>query len=129
MDDAEDSISTLDLEMTDTQSSLEAELLANELEETVIDFPEDKTGKAEFKLDDPMAELDSADDIDAAEDIDVDMSVQEDMQDEVKTKLDLARAYAEMGDKDGAIDILEEVLSEGDETQKQEAQQIKESLS
>ena len=32
---------------------------------------------------------------------------------EVGTKLDLARAYMDMGDPDGARSILEEVLSEG----------------
>jgi pilus assembly protein FimV len=42
--------------------------------------------------------------------------------DEVATKLDLAQAYIDMGDNDGARDILGEVLSEGDATQKREAQ-------
>ena len=32
---------------------------------------------------------------------------------EVGTKLDLARAYMDMGDPDGARNILEEVLHEG----------------
>ena len=32
---------------------------------------------------------------------------------EVGTKLDLARAYMDMGDPDGARSILEEVLAEG----------------
>jgi pilus assembly protein FimV len=41
---------------------------------------------------------------------------------EVATKLDLARAYQEMGDEVGAREILDEVLLEGDEGQKQEAQ-------
>lgn len=41
--------------------------------------------------------------------------------DEVATKLDLARAYIDMGDKDGAKDILDEVLSEGNAEQKGEA--------
>lgn len=36
---------------------------------------------------------------------------------EVATKLDLARAYQEMGDADGAREILGEVLNEGDEQQ------------
>jgi pilus assembly protein FimV len=40
---------------------------------------------------------------------------------EVATKLDLARAYVEMGDKDGAREILEEVLAEGDAKQKDDA--------
>jgi pilus assembly protein FimV len=44
--------------------------------------------------------------------------------DEVATKLDLARAYIDMGDTEGAKDILEEVLQEGNETQKQEASEL-----
>ena len=47
---------------------------------------------------------------------------------EVGTKLDLARAYMDMGDPDGAKNILEEVLTEGSMTQKQEAQRLMESL-
>jgi pilus assembly protein FimV len=47
---------------------------------------------------------------------------------EVGTKLDLARAYMDMGDPDGAKNILEEVLHEGSMTQKQEAQRLMESL-
>jgi pilus assembly protein FimV len=47
---------------------------------------------------------------------------------EVGTKLDLARAYVDMGDPAGARGILEEVLDEGDEGQKQQAQQLLDSL-
>ncbi len=43
---------------------------------------------------------------------------------EVGTKLDLARAYIEMGDPDGARSILNEVLEEGDQAQRQEARQL-----
>lgn len=38
------------------------------------------------------------------------------------TKLDLAKAYQEMGDVEGAREILQEVMQEGDEQQKKEAQ-------
>lgn len=47
---------------------------------------------------------------------------------EVGTKLDLARAYMDMGDPDGAKNILREVLSEGSVSQKQEANRLLESL-
>ena len=47
---------------------------------------------------------------------------------EVGTKLDLARAYVDMGDPAGARSILEEVLDEGDSPQKQQAQQLLDSL-
>jgi pilus assembly protein FimV len=47
---------------------------------------------------------------------------------EVGTKLDLARAYMDMGDPEGARNILEEVVTEGSVAQKQEAQRLIESL-
>ncbi|MHB1084631.1 MAG: FimV/HubP family polar landmark protein [Thiobacillus sp.] len=48
--------------------------------------------------------------------------------DEVGTKLDLARAYVEMGDKEGAREILSEVLSEGSDKQKADAKGLLSSL-
>ncbi|MDX1455519.1 MAG: FimV/HubP family polar landmark protein, partial [Gammaproteobacteria bacterium] len=47
---------------------------------------------------------------------------------EIGTKLDLAQAYIEMGDPDGARSILEEVLAEGDDEQKATAQSLIDSL-
>ncbi|MDX1250981.1 MAG: FimV family protein [Gammaproteobacteria bacterium] len=44
--------------------------------------------------------------------------------DMVGTKLDLAKAYIDMEDKDGARMLLNEVLEEGNATQKQEAQEL-----
>ncbi len=48
----------------------------------------------------------------------------EDEFDEVATKLDLARAYLEMGDKEGAREILQEVINEGNDRQKSDARGI-----
>lgn len=45
-------------------------------------------------------------------------------EDEVATKLDLARAYIDMGDEDGARSILDEVLAEGNESQQSEAKEL-----
>ncbi|MHB1872127.1 MAG: FimV/HubP family polar landmark protein [Steroidobacteraceae bacterium] len=47
---------------------------------------------------------------------------------EVGTKLDLARAYMDMGDPEGARSILEEVMHEGSDAQRQEAGRLLESL-
>lgn len=44
--------------------------------------------------------------------------------DEVATKLDLARAYIDMGDNQGARDILDEVVKDGDDGQRQEAEEM-----
>ena len=43
---------------------------------------------------------------------------------DVQQKFDLAKAYEEMGDKDGARDILQEVMREGDVEQKAQAQKL-----
>jgi pilus assembly protein FimV len=43
---------------------------------------------------------------------------------EVATKLDLAKAYEEMGDKDGTRELLNEVLKEGDNTQQEQAKSM-----
>ena len=47
---------------------------------------------------------------------------------ESSTKLDLARAYLEMGDKEGAREILQEVVGEGGPEQQSEANKLLESL-
>jgi len=70
-------------------------------------------------------------------DLDAEAAVEEDVSgdgeladlDEVSTKLDLARAYIDMGDPDGAKSILDEVLDEGNDQQKDEAKGIMEQIS
>ena len=44
--------------------------------------------------------------------------------DETATKLDLARAYIDMGDTEGARDILDEVINEGSDGQQSEAREL-----
>ncbi len=59
--------------------------------------------------------------LDASDAINIDMPAGGN---EVGTKLDLAKAYIDMGDPDGARSILDEVMSEGSDGQKQEAKQL-----
>ncbi len=47
---------------------------------------------------------------------------------EVETKLDLAKAYQEMDDKEGAKEMLEEVIRDGDAKQKKAAKKMLKSL-
>ncbi len=47
---------------------------------------------------------------------------------EVATKLDLAKAYQDMGDKDGARELLNEVVTEGDATQQDQARTMLDAL-
>ena len=94
----------------------------SELESLDLGETEDAAGEGMLSLDDLEEELD----VDQGE-----VPATEDAgdTDEVSTKLDLARAYIDMGDSEGAQGILEEVVSEGSDEQKQEAQQLLDQLS
>jgi pilus assembly protein FimV len=48
--------------------------------------------------------------------------------DPVDTKLDLARAYVDMGDADGARAMLSEVMKEGSQMQKDVAKRLLDTL-
>jgi pilus assembly protein FimV len=50
-------------------------------------------------------------------------------EDEVATKLDLAKAYVELGDNDSAQTILDEILAEGSEAQIKQAEALKSQIS
>lgn len=53
---------------------------------------------------------------------------QDDAWQEVATKLDLARVYQEMGDQENAREILQEVMQEGNASQKEDAQVLLDQL-
>jgi len=74
-------------------------------------------GEQDDANDGPQDGSDDEFDFDAGDDTDVNA-----------TKLDLAEAYVDMGDADGASDILREVLDEGTAEQKQKAQEIMDRL-
>jgi pilus assembly protein FimV len=86
------------------------------------------------------AGADADDELGADEDLDLDLDLDDadvlgdeefDLADEgdtASTKLDLARAYIDMGDQDGARDILNEVVAEGTAEQKQRATAMLEEL-
>ena len=71
---------------------------------------------------DPLQQL--ADSLDSDADLEEDEFDFLSGNDEASTKLDLARAYIEMEDKEGARDILEEVATEGNAEQKAQAQEL-----
>ncbi len=89
--------------------------------EVDIDDDEDvKTGTfAPGDFEEPTAATESLADIDDIGDLMLPDDV-----DEVSTKLDLARAFIDMGDTEGARGSLEEVMSEGNEEQKAEAKSL-----
>ena len=93
----------------------EAELMDIDLSEGAND--EIKVADAAIEI----AAVASDDFIDDEEDFD--LSSLDDV-DEISTKLDLARAYLDMGDHEGTKGILEEVLADGDDEQKTEASEL-----
>ncbi|TPW25542.1 hypothetical protein FH712_03655 [Marinobacter nauticus] len=105
-----------------TEEVAEAEPAPEELEDEVVpvasDSLDESSTRSDSGLDIDESALDDEDDFDFLAGTD-----------EAATKLDLARAYIEMGDSDGARDILEEVALEGNEEQKAEAQELLKNLS
>jgi len=126
----------------DLDLSLDADKETSENKPDSVEFtpPEETAAEPDLNVDMDSVELDSIKqentldfDIDSL-DLDNDESEEEsgdgeltDM-DEVSTKLDLARAYIDMGDPDGARSILDEVIEEGSDGQKDEARGIMEQI-
>ena len=50
-------------------------------------------------------------------------------EDEIATKLDLAKAYVELGDKSSARGILDEIAAEGNEEQRRQAEELRQQAS
>jgi len=102
---------SLDEHPADTDAGVgseEAEALGGELEADIdwlANISEDDN------LDAELADLDSESELISGED-------------EISTKLDLARAYIDMGDQASARGILDEVLQEGSDDQKGEAEDL-----
>jgi len=83
-------------------------------------LPENSVYKMSEAKDDILGEMD--DDLSFLDlDSDSDTSL---MEAQVSTKLDLARAYMDMGDVEGARSTLEEVMAEGNDDQRKEAKEL-----
>jgi pilus assembly protein FimV len=128
-----------DSEALDLDTGSEPEVMDTELtlgeEELSLDTGLDAEPFAEEpELASDNTEIDLGDSADPLEQLasslDSDAELEEDEfdflsgNDEASTKLDLARAYIEMDDKEGARDILEEVAAEGNDDQKAQAQEL-----
>ena len=93
----------------------------------IIDF--DSVDEMATKLDLATAYVDMGEELSGNEDDDLAFDLDFDSVDEMATKLDLATAYVDMGDAEGARNILVEVLNEGNDEQKTQAQTLLEQLS
>jgi len=140
MGDASESEQTTEPEVTETETSdndLDFELGMsgdNSTDEKSEDKAETNSLELEddFSIDQLSEESDSALD-DSLDDSTLDLSLDDEVTDtddelvsgdEVGTKLDLAKAYIDMGDPEGARSILSEVMEEGSDSQKEEAQEL-----
>ncbi|UTW45867.1 hypothetical protein KFE80_02850 [bacterium SCSIO 12696] len=105
-----------DTKEDDVQLESEPELVLDESQgdedEAVDALSEDSSSED----DSPQESLDD-------DDFDLDMEG-----DEIGTKLDLAKAYSDVGDADGAREMLEEVIEEGNDEQKAEAKKLLDDL-
>lgn len=124
--------------MVEETAATEPPAEAEEAMEFTLDFPGTEESSSDNK-EEPVAAKE-ADALDLSEiNLNLDAPVPappapaEDVKDahwhDVATKLDLARAYQEMGDASGAKEILEEVLKEGDAQQRKAAQVMIQQLS
>ena len=95
------------------------ESLANSIEESLTEAQAE-----EDDLDIPSFTEEDAIEDDEASDEEEEFDFFDASGDEMATKLDLARAYMDMGDEEGARVILEDVLTSGNETQVSEAQSM-----
>lgn len=85
---------------------------------------------SEIKLD--LGDDDDSIDLDLGDDDEIDLDLGDDdelnLDEDASTKLDLARAYIDMGDTDGARNVLNEVVAEGDESEKAQANELLEKI-
>jgi len=97
---------------------------------------DDELGKAVAGSDVSDGDLTSDDDLDFLFDDNVEIQFVDEVEevsilsddDETATKLELAYAYQKMGDREGATEILQEVIKEGSEEQVEEASKLLGSL-
>ena len=99
---------SLDLADSDSLDSMDLDSIERELEGLSEGLEADEGEPLELPTEESSEEI----------------SLDLDTTDEVTTKLDLARAYIDMGDSEGAKSILEEVVNEGNDQQKEEAQEL-----
>ena len=102
------------------------EALAESIDEALAEAQQDEEDFGgmevpEFGEEEAAAESDESDDEEEIDFFDA-------SGDEVATKLDLARAYMDMGDEEGARVILEDVVASGNESQIAEAQSMMERM-
>ncbi|MFM9887887.1 MAG: FimV/HubP family polar landmark protein [Burkholderiales bacterium] len=109
----------IDLELTGTSESKSGSQLPSNVVEFDLGIP--TTGKSSMDLGGINLDLGSTGQTSTGVQLDPHWQ-------EVATKLDLAKAYHEMGDREGAKELLGEVMKEGDGVQQQQARRMLETI-
>ena len=134
-------------EITADEQTADDELIVDDdVDEIIAEIEQAETSETDIELsvDDEIEVVDELDGLGEADDVIGDLSLDEELDDDSEqiadddfdfdtgdtaaTKLDLARAYIDMGDNDGAKDILGEVVTEGNEEQQTLARSLLEEI-
>ena len=110
-----------DLSLSLDDESPAAKSFASELDDVNAELDKLSQSLESPSLEPHFTAEDAAQEPDPLDDLDFDFFSGAD---EVATKLDLARAYIDMGDHQGARDVLDEVVKDGDDNQRQEAEEM-----
>ena len=128
IDLTEDAIGGEKSSLLNEQISLADEIVANEpiaFETARNDAPDSAETEPDIKL----PELGLADiNLDLDEQPQAEEAADNERWQEVETKLDLAKAYLEMDDKEGAKEMLDEIMQDGDAKQKKAAKKMLKNL-
>ncbi len=125
--------------MTDESSSFESNAERSGLADEPLEFDQSQEAALDTMESEPLSKmpeleladinLDLEDTNPVSEKVEkVDLSDTGEEWQEVETKLDLAKAYLEMDDKEGAKEMLEEVVRDGDAKQQKAAKKMLKSL-
>ena len=119
---------SLEDDLADLEASLQKATQTGQLPESSLDFTDFSTatptnlGPAAPAMRPEM--LDLSFDASRQNSVDPTPSILDGQWHDVSTKLDLARAYEEMGDREGAREILREVMHDGNDVQQKEAKAL-----
>lgn len=121
----------LDFGTDDLEQAVELDVPAVE---EIVEVPVVETSVETPSVEAPIADESVASSDDGEIDLDSLVAADDDFDflagtDECATKLDLARAYIDMEDVDGARELLDEVIVEGSDQQKQDARELMDGLS
>lgn len=112
---------SLDFDLSDFEKEVEETANEEKLKAEPVKQTAESDNSIDFSLDDEDKVTEESDSMSFEPVDDNESAISED---EVQTKLELAKAYLEMGDEDSAKDILQEVQKEGNAAQSEEAAKL-----